>query len=257
MTERQAGSGGGPSGPDAPAFLDVEVWAIPLRQPPDTVMRLADLLDPQECRLAENDLRYAVAHGAARRILAAQLGCAAHELRRTLGPHGKPSLVGVGAGLSWNLSASGDWALLALLPGTGSGSGPGPDTGPPSHDVSVGIDVERLVPPSAALRLARRYYPEPEAQLVHEAGATGSADDVYTRLWTYKEAYVKAHGGRLMEGLPVRVPAGPSGLMSGSLGGCWVAEVRAPAAGYRAAVAVTGPLPPRPRPRVWEAARAL
>lgn len=243
----------------------VRVWAIALRQPPGTVARLSALLGPDERRRAECDPRYAVAHAAVRQILGAHLGCPAGELRRALGPHGKPRLLGPGADLAWNLSAGDDWALLALVPGAddggadaGAGCDADPDTdpapGPRPARPAVGIDVQRLVPGPAALRLARRYYPGPEADLVTSAAGPEGASDVYTRLWTYKEAYVKAFGGRLMNGLPTQAPPpGPPAPMAGPLGTCWVAACVAPA-GYRAAVAVTGPLPPRTYARTWDAA---
>jgi 4'-phosphopantetheinyl transferase len=219
---------------------DIEVWAIPLRQPPETVTALLGDLDAEERRRAGRDPRYAVAHGAARAVLAAHAGCAPGELRRTTGPHGKPGLAGPGAELAWSLSASGDWALLAVSRPPAGGGTP-----------AVGVDVQHLVPPGAAARLARRYYPEAEARLVGSPGADTSPAELYTRLWTYKEAYVKAFGGRLMEGLMVPVPAGRGGPMDGPLGRCLATAVPGPAPGYHAAVAVTGARPPRPHPRTW------
>ncbi|MDX6355643.1 MAG: 4-phosphopantetheinyl transferase, partial [Streptomyces sp.] len=102
-------------GPRNGPHRDIELWAIPLNQPPETVSALLGDLDTEERGRAEKDPRYAVAHGAVRDILAARTGCAPGELRRTAGPHGKPGLAGPGAELAWNLSASGDWALLALV----------------------------------------------------------------------------------------------------------------------------------------------
>ncbi|WNI19426.1 4'-phosphopantetheinyl transferase family protein [Actinacidiphila sp. ITFR-21] len=218
---------------------DVEVWAIPLRQPHRVMDALRADLDAEEGRRAAGDPRYGVAHAATRRILADRAGPAARDLRRTAGPHGKPRLTGPGADLDWNLSASGDWALLALLP-----------AGPPA---GVGVDVQHLVSADAALRLARRYFPAAEARSVAQARSPAEA---YTRLWTYKEAYVKAFGGRLTEGLGVPVPPGPAGIMDGPLGRCRAGAVPGPAPGLLAAVAVTGDLPPRPLPRMWTCAPA-
>jgi 4'-phosphopantetheinyl transferase len=255
--------------PRGAGFRDVEVWAIPLRQPPDVVAALLGDLDAEERPRAGRDPRYGVAHGAARRILAAQAGCAAHELRRTAGPHGKPRLVGPGADLAWNLSASGDWALLAVIPPAsvpdqGVAAPRGSSGGRP---VGVGVDVQQLVPDGAALRLAARYFGEAEARQVasppedpYSVGPPGevctSPGELYTRLWTYKEAYVKAFGGRLMQGLAVPAPTGPGGTMDGPLGRCRVTAVPGPAPGCPAAVAVTGELPPRPVLRTWKYAPA-
>jgi len=122
-----------------------------------------------------------------------------------------------------------------------------PGTGTPA----VGVDVQHLLPAGSVVRLARRYYPEAEARLVDTPGPDASPAEICTRLWTYKEAYVKAFGGRLMEGLPVPAPAGRGGPMDGPLGRCLATAVPDPAPGYRAAVAVTGDLPPRLHPRTW------
>lgn len=233
----------------AGGFVEVDVWAISLRQPPEAVAELRAILDPMERRRAAGDPRYTVAHGAVRWILAGRLGAQPGALRRAFGPHGKPRLTGTGAGLGWNLSASGDWALLAVVPQSDGGA----------EGAAVGIDIQRLVHPDAAPRLARRYFPQAEAEAVRAAAAGGTpgtapgtaAGAAYTRLWTCKEAYVKAYGGRLVDGLSVPVPPGAGGVMSGPLGPCQVAAAPTPAEGYHAAVAVTGPLPPRPRPRLW------
>jgi 4'-phosphopantetheinyl transferase len=227
-------------------YCDVELWAIPLSQPPETVSALLGDLDTEERARAAKDPRYAVAHGAVRTVLAARIGCAPGELRRTTGPHGKPGLAGPGAELAWNLSASGDWALLAVVVPPDPGRSPY-GSGTPA----VGVDVQQLVPAGAVARMARRYYPEAEARLVDAPATDASPAEIYTRLWTYKEAYVKAFGGRLMAGVRTPAPAGGGGPMDGPLGRCLAVALPAPAPGYHAAVAVTGDLPPRPHPRTW------
>ncbi|MCH0559320.1 MULTISPECIES: 4'-phosphopantetheinyl transferase family protein [Streptomyces] len=228
--------------PPVPTARDIEVWSIPLRQPPRTVDRLRAVLDPHEARRARGDPRYAVAHAATRQILAARLGRPAHTLRRTLGPNGKPRLTGAGARLRWNLSTGDGWALLAVL---------NPDTGPSGTD--VGVDVQRTAPEAAALRLSRRYYPEAEAEQIRRAqGRAGAAGAAYTWMWACKEAYVKAFGSRLTQGLRTCAPPpGSAGLMRGPLGECWIAACPADGTDYRAAVALTGPVPPQPLPRLW------
>ena len=80
----------------------------------------------------------------------------------------------------------------------------------------------------------------------------------FARLWCRKEACVKAHGGRLAEGLhlPVHllgplVVRDPAGTLPGT---CRVRDVPAPA-GYRAAVALSGDQPFVVRWQVWRADR--
>lgn len=89
-----------------------------------------------------------------------------------VGPYGKPQLAGPGAP-QFNLSHAGRWIVCALARGP------------------VGIDVEQLRP--IDLRLAERYFHRDEyAALL--ASAPGERLARFFRLWTAKEAYVKALG---------------------------------------------------------------
>ncbi len=101
------------------------------------------------------------------------------------------------------------------------------------------MDLEPVPADGTAARLARRYYLPSEL----DGGADG-----FTRRWTRKEAYTKAYGGRLADGLRTRVGAsgaiGPH-RVDGPLGPCTVHDLEAPP-GHRAAVARTGVRPIRP-----------
>jgi 4'-phosphopantetheinyl transferase len=102
------------------------------------------------------------------------------------------------------------------------------------------VDIQQLLPRLVVTRMAARFYPPREAELV--ASAPGRARQVarYTRLWARKEACVKVAGGRLLPGLEQVIPR--TGVVAGDQGGvgpCLVRDVRAPR-GYRAAVAAEG-----------------
>ncbi|MER7848012.1 4'-phosphopantetheinyl transferase superfamily protein [Kitasatospora sp. NPDC096077] len=85
-------------------------------------------------------------------------------------------------GLHFNLSHSGELALLAVAPRP------------------VGVDVELVRSGRDVDRLSRRFFPAPERELVARGGRPA-----FARLWTRKEACVKAVGGRLAEGLALPV----------------------------------------------------
>lgn len=87
------------------------------------------------------------------------------------GKYGKPCLAEP-EGLYFNLSHSGEWTVLAL------------------SDCEVGCDIQRVK--LADIRLAERFFAADEIESVRQAG--DSANDLFFRLWTVKESYLKALG---------------------------------------------------------------
>ncbi|MFD7645505.1 4'-phosphopantetheinyl transferase family protein [Kitasatospora sp. NPDC059795] len=207
------------------------VWLIATDTGPEQACALAELLDPDErARAARTPdgphrRRWIAAHAAARRLTAAAAGIPPEHVRWRRGPHGRPEPVGAAEELSVNLSTSGPWALFAVQPRACG---------------EIGADLEPVPPDPAAARLALRYYP---------TGELDGAADEFTRRWTRKEAYTKAYGGRLADGLRTQVgPVDGPGphRIDGPLGPCVVHDLPAPP-GYRAAVARTGTRPILPR----------
>ncbi|THC50583.1 4'-phosphopantetheinyl transferase superfamily protein [Streptomyces sp. A1499] len=244
-----------PGGAAAPGAPDVvEVWRIPLGgdDAPADLADLVGVLDAEErsraALAAREELRrrFVIAHGATRHVLGRRLGTAPGALRFSRGPWGKPEVADA-PGLRVSLTHSGDLALLAV---TGSGR-------------AVGVDVESLRPDGDGLRLARRFFPAAERDLV----TGGDAGRVFTRLWTRKEACVKAAGGRLTQGFAVPVghgtgreaeehtePVTVRGPDSGLPGPWTLRDLVMPDPGYSAAIALDGEGPFRTRLRVWRAA---
>ncbi|MFV2102037.1 4'-phosphopantetheinyl transferase family protein [Micromonospora sp. LOL_024] len=228
----------------------VHVWRIPLLGVPPGDPDPERLLDPGERRRADRlgdarlRRRYVHAHGTSRLILGGYLGLPPREVTWCRGQHGKPALAGRPE-VKFNLSHSADLALLAI-----------------TRSRETGVDVENLArqDPGAALpadRLAGRFYPPTEATRVGRARGP-ALDWWYLRLWTRKEACVKASGGRLVQGLPVRVGAGQPahgyGLRcSGEAGmpGPWVVRDVSLGDGHVAAVALTGTTEYRVVVRTW------
>lgn len=117
-------------------------------------------------------------------LLAAYAGPDAPAMIR--GVHGKPHFPAPLGTLGFNWSHSGDRALFAIGRG--------------GEGFELGIDIERVRPRPRALELATRFFaPDetamlaalPEAVLLH----------AFLRLWTAKEAVLKANGGGLSYGL--------------------------------------------------------
>jgi phosphopantetheinyl transferase len=115
--------------------------------------------------------------GAARAALGEILGEYLDHTEFSPDTHGKPRLTLEPERLSFNLSHSGDLALVAIAPG----------------GAEVGIDVERLKPRRDLRRLAERWLPAADAAAV--AAASGAElEPVFYAAWTRYEARVKCLG---------------------------------------------------------------
>ncbi|MFC1415668.1 4'-phosphopantetheinyl transferase family protein [Streptacidiphilus cavernicola] len=218
----------------------VQLWLVTDRQPGAPASpALLGVLDAEErlradgYRSADDRRRFVLAHGATRLIVARYLGAPAAALRWDHGPHGKPELTGRWTGAQVNLSHSDEVSMVAL-----------------TASRRIGVDVQRIVPRLDAAAMAHRYFPPDEARFVRAAADPERRAERFARLWARKEALVKAHGGRLTQGLripvhgpensPVRTPAHGSDHPDDAWSHDYrIADVPAPP-GYRAAVALSG-----------------
>ena len=172
----------------------VEVWEIGLQANNAAVENCRRTLDRQELlRLAKFptvDLqrRFAVSHAATRTILSGYLSCGPADVGYELGRWGKPAVAG-SPWLQHNLSHSDELALLAV-----------------SLDGPVGVDVEAVHTPVAAVALAKRFFLPSEADSVAAQPAALQASR-FLRLWTRKEAAGKASGLPLDQALKFPVDA--------------------------------------------------
>lgn len=245
----------------------VHIWLIPTDQPPPVLAKLAALLDDEERRRAAGHrsaverARFVAAHGATRRIVAAQLGLDPAGFGWRRGEHGKPE-PDIAAAARISISASSQIALVAVL----EPSSAAPASAPAPRE--VGIDVERVLSDQEATRLADRFFPPDQAAYIAEAREEGGAAARFATLWCRKEACVKALGGRLVQGLGLHVRGDaplvvrfPATLAErGSEHGFRaepdpdseyrVSDVPAPHH-FRAAVALTGAAPYQLRCHLW------
>jgi 4'-phosphopantetheinyl transferase len=164
--------------------LDVHVFTIPLCVSPTQQERLARLLSKSEIDRAgrfhhERDRqRFTAAHGETRRRLAQRAGVEPASLSFGFAAHGKPFISGPDAARRWhfNLTHSGDFAVLAVTDG-----------------VAVGVDIEQWQDIRAGPSVARRYFSEAE-QSVYINSAPSRRRETFFRIWTRKEAVIKALG---------------------------------------------------------------
>jgi 4'-phosphopantetheinyl transferase len=236
VREIDAATGADAAGLMALRAGDVHVWYVDLALAADAVGRLAVWLSEDERARAsrfkfERDARrFLVARGALRALLGGYLGLAPHEVAFTYQPHGKPALDGVHAALGFNLSHSGEVAVIAA-----------------GWDRAVGVDVElrRQLPDLAALA-ARSF--APRERTVLDALPETERPAAFFRCWTRKEAFIKATGQGLAQPLDAFVvslaPDEPARFLDidGDPGALarWTLHDLQPPAGYTGALVVEG-----------------
>jgi 4'-phosphopantetheinyl transferase len=169
---------------------------------PDRLRRLTAGFTPRERQRAGSFAtdewrdRWSAARGTLREVLGSALGIAPEAVGLRYRPHGKPELdpacAPLAAELRFNLSHSGERALIALA------------------RVEVGADVERLKPRRTD-DIARRFFAPGEQQRLF-ALPPAERTQAFFRLWTCKEAFLKVTGEGLSRSTrSYEVELGPDG----------------------------------------------
>jgi 4'-phosphopantetheinyl transferase len=182
--------GGWIAGPWLPTLgeREVHVWRVRV-EAPCSDLSLLDAAERGRCArfVAEEERRrYAHSRTALRRLLATYLGAEPRALRFLLGPHGKPRLEALDARLRFNVSHSGELALIAV-----------------ALDRELGVDVESHQSRVDAEDLAGSVCTSEERDALRRIGA-GERRAAFLELWTGKEAVLKA-SGRGLSLSPARV----------------------------------------------------
>jgi 4'-phosphopantetheinyl transferase len=149
---------------------------------------------------------FVLAHALARHALARAAGVAAGEIALTTGPRGKPEITGplAARAIRFNLSHTEGLAACALV-----------------RDAAIGVDVEtrdRRVDP---LPLAARFFAPAETAALRTLD-TEPRREAFLRLWTSKEALLKAIGVGIAGGLAsvaFDLATDPPRLLPGPLAG--------------------------------------
>lgn len=171
----------------------IKVWTMRVdRLEEADVARWRPWLDAAEIARADrfvfphSRIEFTAAHALTRWVLGAELGCDAGALRFTAGDHGKPEarLDGGPVALAFNLSHTRGMVALAV----------GGDTGMP-----LGVDVENLTR-TVDLKVANSYFVAREVAWLIGLPEVRQAEG-FLRLWTLKEAFIKATGKGLTQSL--------------------------------------------------------
>jgi 4'-phosphopantetheinyl transferase len=231
-----------PPAPPLPRLApgDVHVWRLALDLPAEDVASLESLLAPDERALGQrmrrerDRARFVVARGRLRAVLGRYSQQAPAALGFAYGAFGKPRLdpPGDAAGLAFNVSHAYGLALIAVTAGR-----------------EVGVDLERVRGDVDASTIAAQFFSAPERAFIAERAAAGDVE-AFFQLWTAREAFVKARGEGLSlpfdafrvsvsadgQALTLEVPGHPDAAAR------WSLVPLAPAVGFRAALAVEGPV---------------
>ncbi len=169
-----------------PKFLDlapeeVHAWRLSLDVAEERLAGLLQTLTPDERARAgrfhfeRHRSRFLAARGFLRAVLARYLSRDPASLEFCYGPHGKPALA-EGGDLGFNLSHSGDGAVLAVARGR-----------------DLGIDLEQVRPHPNFEQLARRFFAPREVAALMDV-PSADRERAFFACWTRKEAFIKASG---------------------------------------------------------------
>jgi 4'-phosphopantetheinyl transferase len=217
--------------------VHVHLWSSSLNLSPESLDEAYTILADDEIerarryKLPGDRRRFVSARVFLRKTLATYLSVSPFELSFVYGAFGKPGLSPRpdGTRVEFNLSHSGDMAILAV---TG-----GPD---------VGIDVEQVIPMSDLQGMASRFFSAYENAILSEV-PLHIRDLAFYCCWTRKEAFLKALGCGLAHplnsfdvSLDERRPRLVAVRGDGEAPSTWTLVHLCPAPGYVAALVVKG-----------------
>ncbi|GAB4196917.1 MAG: 4'-phosphopantetheinyl transferase superfamily protein [Wenzhouxiangellaceae bacterium] len=165
-----------------PAADSVDIWLLPLQDLAPPLTRSLNQDANPETEAAQRLTRKMML----RLLLAAYLQRPAREIRLAQGAAGKPFISQPGdSGLHFSQTHCLDYVMIAI-----------------GGRERLGIDMEpisRLV--SDPLAVARRYFARAEYEYLATIEHPSRRREAFLRLWTRKEAVVKATGGGIVSGL--------------------------------------------------------
>ena len=166
---------------------NVHIWSVSLKLLPSQIEQLSTILSSDEIERAnrfyfERDKnRFTIARGTLRKILSRYLNIEPKKLQFYYSDRGKPYLINTS--ILFNLSHSQDLALYAI-----------------TQVNLIGIDLEYIRPMNDAESLAKRFFSPQEYNLISQLPPQKQQERFF-KLWTCKEAYLKATGDGLAGGL--------------------------------------------------------
>lgn len=218
----------------------MDIWFLELDRSAPETKELEALLSPEEAaraqrfRFLRDRNRYVVQHGVLRLLLAGYVGCGSGQVGVCTSANGKPYLAdrNVRAGIHFSASRSDAVAAFAF-----------------SRIGSTGVDIEKIRGIPDMLEIVERHFTSGEKHEIFSCPESRRSALFY-KLWTRKEAVLKAQGEGLLKPLDcvdvtmnrdtqvpwkVLVTGGPVAEEF------WVVDIKC-SMGFAAAVAAAGPI---------------
>jgi 4'-phosphopantetheinyl transferase len=200
----------------------------------EAMLSTEELLRSQKFHFLRDRNRYIVQHGVLRWFLSNESDCDPRQVDIRTHADGKPYLAGGKGGASIHFSISHSDAVAAFAF---------------SRTGSIGIDIEKIRDVPEMIEIAERNFTTREKREIFSCPES-LRSTVFARIWTRKEAVLKAQGQGLLIPLdsvdvstqgnthePWKVAVRSDGVSKEF----WVADIARPA-GFAAAVAAAGPV---------------
>ena len=177
----------------------VHIWRANLNPSPEEVTHLSALLAADETvrankyRFPEHRRRFIVARGILRQLLGNYLDISPKSLKFEYSDRGKPHFgLNTGKAMQFNISHSEEYALFGF-----------------TYDRLIGVDIEYLREMPDAVKIAKRFFSPQEYELICNLDAKQQRQ-AFFKLWTAKEAYLKAIGTGLSGLASININLDPS-----------------------------------------------
>ncbi len=163
---------------------EVHVWHTSLEAADSSLAGLRDLLSPDEAeraarfRFDKHRAQFTLTRGSLRLLLSSYLQLPPGEISFAYSDHGKPSLAGNvdDQQLDFNLSHTEGMAIFAFTRGR-----------------RIGVDIENLRSDFRVDEIAERFFSPAERAGLSDIPPS-QRHEIFFRIWTQKEAYIKALG---------------------------------------------------------------
>jgi len=161
---------------------ELHIWKIELDydsghwQPLMALLSNDEQIKADRFRFEKLRLRYIAGRVALRKLLGGYIGCAPEALIFVYNDYGKPSLQKVDSGLCFNVTHSGETMLAAF-----------------ALNSKIGIDIEAIQQNIDCMDICQRWFSVQESNALRDLPEEERIG-AFFRVWTRKEAYIKARG---------------------------------------------------------------
>jgi 4'-phosphopantetheinyl transferase len=181
-----------PKAADRPELIPgkIHVWYACVDCSPKEILKFESVISPEETarsqrfRSAQDRERYIVQHGVLRSLLAGYVGCGPRQVDICTSANGKPYLAGPERdAIHFSASQSEAFAAFAF-----------------SRTGSIGVDIEKLRAIPDMLEIVERHFTPREKNAIFSIPES-LRSALFYKLWTRKEAVLKAQGEGLLKPL--------------------------------------------------------